>query len=216
MITFKSVIFDADGTLLDSMDAWGQVGADYLTSLGVTPLPGLSNDLRTLEGLEMARYFHKTYGIREPDAMIIDGINELLEDYYFHRSHLKEGVPRVLEELRLRDIKMCVATATDKYLIEAALQRCDIIRYFGRILTCSEENTTKSSPDIFISAAAYLRTDIRDTLVVEDSHYAIKSAKMAGFPVVAVYDHSSEEHLDEIKSICDCYYETIDGILQLL
>jgi len=216
MITFKSVIFDADGTLLDSMDAWGKVGADYLMRLGIKPLPSLRNDLRTLEGLEMSRYFQSTYGVRESDAVIVDGINELLEDFYFHEAPLKERVLHVLEELHSRNIKMCVATATDKYLIESALKRCDIIRYFGRIFTCGEENTTKSSPDIFIRAAAFLETNINDTLVVEDSLYAIRSAKIAGFPVAAVYDQSSEEHLDEIKSLCDYYGETMDGILRFL
>ena len=212
----KGVIFDVDGTLLDSMPLWGHIEEDYLISRGLAPRPSLRDDLRTLGGLEVPMYFQSEYGLRESVAEIRAGINRLAEDFYHNKAQLKEGISAALEELGKRGIKMCVATATDRCLVEPALRHCGILRYFERIFTCGEEGTGKNSPGIFIMAASFLDTDISDTLVVEDALHAMKSAKSAGFPVAAVYDKSADDQNDEIKTLSDFYFESFDEIILYL
>jgi len=208
MKNYKGAIFDCDGVLLDSMLMWVRADAEYLVSLGLTPRPDLTDAVRPLSSIESADYLRIEYGIPKSTEQINAERNRMLEEYYFHKTTLKDGVIPVLESLTNHGVKLCVATATDKYLIKAALQRCGILKYFIRIFTCSEEKTSKSSPDIYIRAAAFLGTEICDTLVFEDALHAIKSAKKAGFPVVAVYDPSEADHQIEIKSLCDYYYES--------
>ena len=205
----KGAIFDVDGTLLDSMPIWESVSSDFLLSRGVHPRPDLNDDLIALGGHEIPAYFQAKYGLRESEEEIQNGIYGLLEEFYFHKAMPKEGVFQVLDALCERGVKMCVATATDRWLIEPALQRCGLLGYFGRIFTCGEEKTSKSSPDIYIRAVAFLGTDINGTLVFEDAHYAIKSAKRAGFPVVGVYDRSADGNQDEIKALCDHYCKSL-------
>ena len=212
----KGAIFDADGTLLDSMQAWGNVEVEYLESLGVTPRPDLRDVLRSIGGHEVSKYFQTEYGVRQSAEEMSAGINKLMGEFYSDKVLLKVGVMPVLEELRARGVKMCVATATDRYLIEPALRRCGLLGFFSKVFTCREENTRKSSPDIFIRAAAFLGTDVCDTLVVEDALYAIRSAKSAGFPVAAVYDLSADDQQDEIKGLCDYFFETLDEMLDVL
>ena len=209
MIKIKGAIFDVDGTMLDSMSIWESVAADYLITKGVTPRPNLYDELLSLGGHEIPKYFQVEYGLRETASEIQRGIYKLLEEFYFHKAQPKEGVIKVLDTLRERGIKMCVATATDRWLIEPALQRCGLLDYFGRIFTCSEELTSKSSPDIYIRAAAFLGTAIEDTLVFEDAPYAVKSANSAGFPVVAVFDQSSKDKQDEVIATSDYYYRSL-------
>ena len=212
---YKGVVFDVDGTLLDSMPIWESVAADYLRTRGIMPKPKINEELFALGGHEIPAYFRAEYGLRETAEVINRGMYELLEEFYFFSAQLKEGVAVVLETLRKSGVKMCVATATDKCLIEPALKRCGILDYFGYIFTCGEEETSKHSPDIYIRAAAFLDNEIPDTLVVEDALYAMKSAKRAGFPVAAVYDRSARDKQDEIKKVCDYYFVSMDEMLPL-
>jgi len=113
-------------------------------------------------------------------------------------------------------VKMCVATATERRLVEPAIERLGLKDYFKRIFTCTEENTSKKYPDIYIKAVEYLGTEIGETLVVEDALYAMKTAKKAGFIVAGVYDKVSDDEQEEIKTTCDYYWEHLDKMLKFL
>ena len=212
----KGAIFDADGTMLDSMQVWHTVAADYLVSRARTPHPDLNDTLLGMGGHEIPLYFQNEYRLNDSVEDIQQGIHRLLEDFYYTKAPVKQGVIPVLEFLRARGIKMCVATATDRYLIEPALQRCGLLMYFERIFTCGEERTSKRSPEIYLKAAEYLGTEIAETLVFEDALYAVQSASIAGFPVVGVYDEHSDNDQEEIKRIGDYYVVTMDELLNIL
>jgi len=214
MIDFKGAIFDADGTLLNSMPIWDNTAGKYLISQGITPRPTMKEDLVSMGGHELPNYFLTEYGLDKTYEEIRCGISKMLEDFYFNKAPIKDGVITLLDLLRGRGIKMCVATATDRNLMEPALKRLGLYKYFERIFTCSEEQTTKRSPDIFIRAAEFLGTPISQTLIFEDALYAIKSAKDAGFPVVAVYDLWADAHQEEIKSLCDYYYHSLADAIE--
>ena len=212
----KGAIFDVDGTLLDSMSIWEHLEEDYLISCGITPRPGIKDDLRTLGGLEVPLYFQSEYGLQGTKTEIRAGINRLAEDFYHNKAQLKKGVYTALEAMSARGIKMCVATATDRCLVEPALRRCGVLRFLERIFTCGEEKTGKRSPEIFVLASVFLGTDISETLVVEDALHAMITAKSAGFPVAAVYDRSADDQKNEIKASSDVYLETMDEIILYL
>ena len=209
----KGVIFDADGTLFDSMWKWRLVETEYLEYLGLPPDPDVIDTLRVLNLEESAAYIQKECGISKSTEEISGEINAMLEEFYSREVSLKAGVIPVLETFSARGIKMCVATATERYLVESALRHTGIHGYFGKVFTCGEENTSKNRPDIFIRAAGFLGTDICETLVIEDALHAIKSAKSAGFPVVGVYDQSADAHQDEIKWLCDVYIKSLDELM---
>ena len=208
MTNIKGAIFDVDGTILDSMPIWENVAGDFLKSRGIMPRPDLNERLSTLGGSKVSEFLRAEYGIDESKDKIRDGVNGFLADFYFNIAPLKDGILDILNVFQELGIKMCVATATDRCLIEPALERCGILGYFGRIFTCGEEDTTKRHPDIYIRASAFLGTDIADTLVFEDALYAVKTVKNAGFPLVAIYDLSAHEHQDEIRRICDVHLES--------
>ena len=209
MTNIKGAIFDVDGTMLDSMQIWENVAENYLISQGAVPRPDLNEELSQIGGHQIPAYFRAEYGLTQAAEDIHAGINALLADFYFNEAPLKNGVIEILETFQNQGIKMCVATATDRSLIEPALHRCGIAKYFGKIFTCPEEQTSKSRPDIYLSAAKFLGTDIGDTLVFEDALYAVKSAKKAGFPVVAVYDQAAEDHQDALRTLGDYYFESL-------
>lgn len=200
-------IFDFDGTLFDSMSIWDTVGEDYLRSLGRPPEEGLRNILKPLSLAQSARYLKERYSLPLSEAQIMESVNKTVENFYFHTVQPKPGVPEFLEQLRRQGVKMCIATATDRYQVEAALKRCGLDGYFCEIFTCTGVGHGKDEPDIYEAALAYLGTAKSETLVFEDALHAIRTAKKAGFSVAAVFD-THEPNQKEIQALADFFLKS--------
>ena len=200
----QGVIFDFDGTLFDSMFIWDKAGEVYLRSIGKEPESDLQKVLKPMSLLQSAEYIREKYQIPLSVEDIMDGVNRTVEDFYFHTVEPKPGVIAFIEELHRRNIKMCIATATDRYQVEAALQRCKMHHFFSEIFTCTEVGSGKDRPDIFRKAMEYLQTDRSATAVFEDAYHAVYTAKQDGFMVVGVYD-SHESRQQELVHLADTY-----------
>ena len=200
----KSLIFDFDGTLFDSMFIWDTAGEVYLRSIGKEPEADLQKVLKPMSLLQSAQYIREEYQIPLSVEEIMDGVNRTVEGFYFHTVEPKPGVIAFLEELHRRNIKMCIATATDRYQVEAALQRCKMRHFFSEIFTCTEVGSGKDKPEIFRKAMEHLQTDRSTTAVVEDAYHAVHTAKQDCFRVVGVYDcHESRQQ--ELISLVDVF-----------
>jgi thiamine-phosphate diphosphorylase len=203
----RGAIFDLDGTLFDSMPVWDTVGADYLRSMGAEPRDGLRSITKKMTLREVAVYFKDDYRIERTVPEIEQGINKLLEHYYTFEAPLKDGSRELLEIFRSRGVRMCVLTATERYLTEAALSRCGLLDLFEFVMTCAEFGTGKDTPEIFEKALAMLGTEKELTYVFEDAPHAMQTANAAGFPVVAVRDNAFEYARDEIIRSSDLFVE---------
>ena len=195
----QGMIFDLDGTLFDSMFIWDTAGETYLRSIGKEPAEDLQSILKPMSLYQSASYLKAQYGIPLSVEEIMDGVNRTVEAFYLHSVLPKPGVIEMLEVLYWKGIRMCIATATDRYQVEAALARCSMSRFFSQIFTCTEVGSGKDQPFIFRKAMEHLGTDRSNTVVVEDAWHAIRTAKNDGFMVAAIYDvHESMQ-----RSICE-------------
>lgn len=200
----RGAIFDVDGTLLDSMFIWDTIGETYLRSIGYQPKENLNETFKNMSLHQAARYYQTEYGVTQSIDEIMDGVNAMLERYYRFEVPLKPGAAELLERLRQSGVRLCIATATDRHLVEAALDRCGVLSCFGEIFTCNEVGHGKDEPDIFEAALRFLGTEKSETVVFDDSLYAIRTAKETGFPVAAVYD-SHEKEQDKVRLLADIY-----------
>ncbi len=203
-MSIKGIIFDFDGTLFDSMSIWETAGSDYLRSLGYAPENDLHKRLSTMSLLQAAEYLKEEYSLPMSVECIMDGINKTVENFYFYHAMPKENVIDVLSALKKKGIKMCIATATDRYQIEAALKRCNMLCFFDAVFTCTEVGHGKDEPYIFEIAREAMGTDKTETAVFEDAYHAAKTAKDAGFCVVGVYDRY-EKRTEELRELADVY-----------
>lgn len=208
-------IFDLDGTLLDSMPVWATLGADYLNSLGVTPPKEIAEIIKLMTLRQTAEYFKSECELSLPVPAIEKGINEMIESRYFHEVLPKPGVPEFLRDLHEQSVKMCVVTATDRYLAEAALSRCGLLDRFERVITCGDFGAGKDRPGIFEYALETLGTEKACTPVFEDAIHAAKTAKDAGFPLIAVYDRSFAESKGALQELADYYIDSFEDLLCL-
>ena len=199
----RVAVFDVDGTLLDSMYIWNSIGDRYLRSLEIMPRENLAETFKTFTLEQAAQYYIDHYGVKLSVAEITEGINRMIERFYFEEALLRPGVKNFLERLRKTGIKMVIATATDRYLVEAALKRCGVLDFFEEIFTCSEYGS-KRSPKIYESATAFMGTAPEDTWVFEDAFHGAQTASGAGFRDLGIRD-PSEENQQGLQSVSDVY-----------
>ena len=202
----KGAIFDFDGTLFDSMFIWDTAGEVYLRSIGIEPKEDLQKVLKPMSLLQSAQYIRECYQIPLTVEEIMDGVNRTVEGFYFHTVQPKEGVIAFLEQMKKQGVRMCIATATDRYQVEAALKRCGMESFFFEIFTCTDVGHGKDEPIIFQKGMDCLGTTKANTVVLEDAYHAAKTAKADGFITVAVYD-SHETKQAELHSVSDCFLE---------
>jgi HAD superfamily hydrolase (TIGR01509 family) len=201
----SGAIFDMDGTLTDSMYIWIDMTRQYLLSCGLSPRAGLWEDIKRLTKTQTAEYFRNEYGLDRTIQEIADGVSQLIEPHYRNTVQPKKDVILLLDRLKDRGVKMCVASATDQPLIELVLGRLGLLDYFSAVFSCVTLRTGKEKPLIFEKALAHLGTPKAETFVFEDALYAARTAKKAGFPVVGVYDPSAEDSAEELTLLSDIY-----------
>ncbi|CZQ97244.1 HAD family hydrolase [Trichococcus collinsii] len=201
----EAAIFDLDGTLLDSMPIWQGLGENYLLQKKLQPALGLQDALKKMSLQQAAQHFQAAYGLHEAEETILSEIAMLIADFYRYEVPLKAGVAEYLQQLQAQNVKMCIATATERNLAESALERLDIRKYFSTILTSSEVKVGKEDPLIYQRALEQLGAPATKTVVFEDALHAIETATAAGFRVVGVYDETAAQDKERIKALTEQY-----------
>lgn len=204
------IVFDLDGTLLDSMGIWRGAGVVYLKKLGIEAQPDMAAKILTMTSLGAAQYVKQLYSIDIPAEEIVRGINGVMEEAYFSYIQPKEGAVELLEELKKRGVPMTIATATDRYLVEGGLRRLNMDKYFMGIFTCSEVGVGKrDGADVYEAALRLMGARKAKSWVFEDSPHAARTAAAAGFNVAGVKDIGGGNDQDELKKYCKVYFESL-------
>ncbi len=207
----EGTIFDFDGTLFDSMYIWEEVGEDLLKSLNKKAKPGFREKIKPMSLWQSASYCKEEYYIELSVEEIIEKIKDIVSDHYVNKIEPKPYVKDFLESFFKKDIKMCIATVSDKALIESALKRCNLEKYFTDVLDCKDIPEGKQSPEIYLKALEVLGTKPENTCVFEDAAHAISTAKSAGFIVAAIYD-SFENDQNMVRRTADIYLENYKDV----
>ena len=185
----KGVIFDADGTLLDSMGFWTSTVYDIISLAGITePEQGLIDTLNPMSMVDGAIYLKQKYNIKANAEDNIAEENKRVLSFYNSEVTLRPGMGELVRYLRQNDIPMAVATATEGYMIKAALRHTGILENFVKVISCSDVGVGKDKPDVFLAACDAIGLYPEDVLVLEDSPVAIETAKGAGFMTLNVTD----------------------------
>ena len=212
----KGIIFDLDGTLLDSMSVWENVDKMFLEENGIVPPKGISDIVKKMTIQDSAAYFKTRFGLKLSCEYIINRIEEIVSEQYKCIIPLKEGASKTVTLLRQKGYKMCVATATYNSLANSALKRLGLYNNFDFIITCSDAGAGKDKPDIFIQAAKKMKCSPFETAVIEDSLHCIETAVNAGFFTIGVYDKINEPDWKEICLKSDVTVKNISEITDIL
>ena len=202
-------IFDLDGVLLDSMAVWNDLGVRYLQKRGIQPEAGLSQILFSMSMEQGADYLKTKYRLPDTPQEILNGIEQMIQDFYFYEVQPKEGAKELLQFLQDQDVKMIAATSSPREHVTKALQRNGLYDYLQQIYTTGEVGVSKHEPVIYQLAADSLGTKPEETLVFEDSLYALKTAKNAGFRAIGVYDADGETDQEGVRQTGELYLTSL-------
>ena len=202
-------IFDLDGVLLDSMAVWNDLGVRYLQKRGIQPEAGLSQILFSMSMEQGADYLKAKYQLPDTPQEILNGIEQMIRDFYFYEVQPKEGAKELLQFLQDQAVKMIAATSSPREHVTKALQRSGLYDYLQQIYTTGEVGVSKHEPMIYQLAANSLGTKPEETLVFEDSLYALKTAKDAGFRAIGVYDADGETDQEGVRQTGELYLTSL-------
>ena len=112
-----------------------------------------------------------------------------------------------LLDLAHRDRLTCPWCGREETALDhtSARGRTGLGQYFSAVFTCTEVGAGKGRPDVYEAALSALGTPRENTWVFEDSLFAMRTAKAAGFPVAGVYDAAQDEVQQEVRALADCY-----------
>lgn len=210
----KGVIFDLDGTLVDSMGVWAKIDVDYLNNLGHEVPNNLKEEITHLGFKEVAKYFKKRFNIADSEEEIMKIWHDMAYIKYKENIKLKPGAREFLKQLKESNIKIGLATSNSYPLLEVSLKSNDIFDLFDSITITGEVSRGKNFPDVYLLAAERLGLDPKDCAVFEDILPAVKGALSAGMKVFAVEDHTvSDEERTEIKKYAHEYIESFNDLL---
>ena len=207
-----AVIFDMDGTLLNTLWAWKNSTSNFLRSRGIEPPENIDAEMAALSLLEGAREIKKRYGFKESPEELLEEVLATVRKFYEEDAMPKPGVPGVLQALKKQGIKICVATASDREFAEAAFKRTGLMEYIDFIITCDEVGVGKQNPLIYETALKKLGTDRKRTLVVEDALHALQTAKKAGFPTAGVYEVNFSADQSALQSDATYYVPSFQTV----
>ena len=208
-------IFDMDGTVLDSMQAWVDAIGHILTRRGITPPADLREITRPMNGMLLVDYLQREFLPGITGREITDEVGAYMEDFYSDRVQAKAGVKNILSLLKMEGVQCYLATATHRELVRRAIAHAGLEPYFKGIITSGEVGKNKiDSPDIYEWAMKRMGGNKADTVVFEDALFAIRTAKKAGFRVAGVYDPDSEADQEEIRALSDYYITSFEELYQ--
>lgn len=210
--TLQGVIFDLDGTLLDSTGMWRQVDGRLMAHYSKEVPPDLSETVQRMSIEEFSQFFVEEFDLPVTPEQIAQQVADMVAEEYREKLQLKPHVPEILDWLDQQDIPYGVATATYGELAEAALRRLHVWERLRFLLTEQNAGAPKTQPRIFQLAAQKLHLGRRQIAVVEDSLHALEGAKNGGFFTIGIAD---PENAPVWKEICATATVHIHDILEM-
>lgn len=210
---YSTVIFDLDGTLIDSISAWEDVDTKWLIMHGITPTGEILDKFKTMEFSDAAIYAQKELGVKESAEVLFSEWTTLVFEAYSKLIPLKPFAGEILEKYKKEGKKILLATSCKKECCLAALKNLGIEEYFDTIVFTDDVGLGKAYPDIYLRCAEVAGENCENCLVFDDIYDALKSAHKAGMDFCTVYDKATSRPLSAMKEEAEYFIESFSELL---
>lgn len=208
----EAVIFDLDGTLVDSMWMWKSIDIEYLKRFGIEMPDDLQRSIEGMSFSETAFYFKKRFELPDSLDQIKSAWNEMAWEKYKNEVPLKDGVLELLRYLKSHNIPAGIATSNSRELVDLIIEEHGIKDYFSSIRTSCEVEKGKPSPDIYLLVAKDMGVEAEKCLVFEDVLQGVMAGKNANMKVCAVHDDYSKDFEKEKRKLADYFVYSVSEI----
>lgn len=201
------VIFDCDGTLVDSMEAWHEVDRRLCAEAGIALTPQDADAITTMSLEEASAYLHEQCGLGESTEAVMAMIFDRMRAFYANEVEARPGALAFVRALHERGVPMAVASSTSPDMLRTCLDRCGFTLYLQAIVSVDDLNTSKREPTVYDHARSFLSTDRAHTWGFEDAAYALDTLRAAGYRTAAIYDNDVSGTREALRERADIYFE---------
>lgn len=201
------VIFDCDGTLVDSMEAWHEVDRQLCAEAGIALTPQDADAITTMSLEEASAYLHEQCGLGESTEAVMAMIFDRMRAFYANEVEARPGALAFVRALHERGVPMAAASSTSPDMLRACLDRCGFTPYLQAVVSVDDLNTSKREPAVYDHARSFLGTDRAHTWGFEDAAYALNTLRDAGYCTAAIYDNDISGTREALRERADIYFE---------
>lgn len=209
----QSIIFDLDGTLVDSMWLWHDIDVEFLEKRGLIMPETYQHDIEGMSFTETAVYTKDLFCLKESVEELKSIWNQMAMQKYSYEVPFKPGAKKFLQHCRQRGITLGIATSNSKELVAAVTSALRFGDDIKEIVTACEVAHGKPAPDVYLEAAKRLSAKPQNCLVFEDVPMGIRAGKNAGMRVCAVEDPFSAHQEQEKRRLADYYISSYEQVL---
>ncbi|SFP93540.1 haloacid dehalogenase superfamily, subfamily IA, variant 3 with third motif having DD or ED/haloacid dehalogenase superfamily, subfamily IA, variant 1 with third motif having Dx(3-4)D or Dx(3-4)E [Lachnospiraceae bacterium XBB1006] len=210
---YKAIIFDMDGTLIDSMWVWPKLDEDFFKNEQLPMPETLQKDIEGYSMKETAEYFIKNFSLSYTVSELMDLWNDMASYQYANEVPYKKGAFEFLKKVKDLGIKTGIATSNSRELVELVDQNLHFSSYIDTIVTAKEVPCGKPAPDIYLTVANHLNVDPKDCLVFEDIPNGLLAAIRAGMDTCAVSDEFSRDMDFEKRQMATHFIDSYEELL---
>ena len=211
----KDLVFDFDGTLVDSMPTWGGKMLRILREESVSYPDNIIEIITPLGDAGTARYFRKTFGVQASIEDLLSRMDAYALPKYRGEIPEKEGVSDTLRALKARGHRLFVLTASPHRMLDPCLSRLGLTPLFDGVFSCDDFSTTKADPGIYDALCAHIGSKKENLVFFDDNLGACETAIKAGVTTVGVYDESGKPAFERLRAIAAATVNALPEVLHL-
>ncbi|MDU7164249.1 MAG: HAD family hydrolase [Anaerococcus vaginalis] len=207
------LLFDCDGTILDSMYIWFEPINRLLDEYNYKLTTKDKGEIEALAFSDTIKWLNKNVCTDKSEEEVLNYFSKTIYDAYKNYLLPKKGAGEILKKLKNDGYDMCICSSTDKFHLKNALKRLSLFDLFDFILTPDKFPYKKSEDEYWQKALDNYKVDAKDAVLFDDALYAIKAAKKVGIKTVGIKDFPyNEKEWEEIKKQADLVIDNIKDI----
>ena len=189
----KAIIFDLDGTLVDSMKYWRSVSRDFMKTKGIDIEDEIQHKMTTMNLDASLKYLKDYYKLEESFEELMRDFSRTVEDFYRNKVETKEGCLEILEYFKDQGMKVVIGTSTAAHFANIVIEKYGIDKFIDGLYTADSVGHLKAEEKFYTSIVEELGERPEDVFLVDDSYLALRTGKKAGLEVIGIYDENSKD-----------------------